>query len=258
MKSGILCLAVATLGFLSSCKKDDPVVQPVEEDKGKGTVGLTFENYAGTQPLALSTSDYPYTNANGDVFRVSMYKYYVTNIRWVKANGTEYAEPESYHLINAADPSSLTFSTENIPAGTYTAVKVLLGVDSTRNVSGAQTGALDPAHGMFWAWSSGYIMAKIEGNSPQSQSAGKISFHLGGFTGEFSVLNDITLALPQNLVIGDKTTSTVTFRSDVLKWFAAPNLVKFTDLSQVNGEGQDARDVSRNYGSSLSVTQVQN
>jgi hypothetical protein len=257
MKFKFLCLAAASLSMFSGCKKDDEPVPPVVET-GKGTVTLKFENYVGSQPLVLATADYPYSNANGDVFKVSLYKYYVTNIRWVNANGTEYAEPESYHLINASNSASLTFNTENVPAGTYTAVKVLLGVDSTRNVSGAQTGALDPMYGMFWAWSSGYIMAKVEGNSPQSLSAGKISFHLGGFSGQYSVLNDVTLPLPQNMVLTDKSSSTVTFKSDVLKWFASPNLVKFGELDQVNGAGEEAYKVSRNYGSSLSVTQVQN
>jgi hypothetical protein len=255
MKFKFLCLAAASLSIFNSCKKDDPVIVP----EHKGNVAVEFQNYVGSQPLNMSAAGYPYVNANNDAFKVSMYKYYVSNIKFINSNGTEYAEPESYHLINAGLPSSLSFNISNVPAGTYTAVKVLLGVDSTRNVSGAQTGALDPMYGMFWAWSSGYIMAKVEGVSPQSSTPdGKFSFHLGGFSGQYSVLNEVTIALPQNLVIGDNTTSTVTFKSDVLKWFEAPNLIKFNELNQVGGAGVDAFNLAKNYSHSLSVSHVQN
>jgi hypothetical protein len=255
MKLKFLCLAAASLSILNSCKKDDPVVP-----EQKGNVAVEFQNYAGSQPLNLSSIiGYPYVNANNDSFKVSLYKYYVSNIKFVSSNGTEYAEPESYHLMDAGNTSSLSFNISNVPAGTYTAIKVLLGVDSTRNVSGAQTGALDPIHGMFWTWNSGYIMAKIEGASPQSSTPdGKISFHLGGFSGSYSVLNEVTIALPQNLVIGDNTTSTVTFKSDVLKWFEGTSTIKFNELNQVGSTGKDAFNIAKNYSHSLSVTHVQN
>ena len=54
-----------------------------------------------------------------------------------------------------------------MPAGNYNSLSFLLGVDSMHNVSGAQTGALDPANDMFWTWNSGYVMAKMEGASPR-------------------------------------------------------------------------------------------
>ena len=53
-----------------------------------------------------------------------------------------------------------------LPEGDYTELQFLLGVDSLHNVSGAQTDDLDPAKDMFWTWNSGYVMAKMEGNSP--------------------------------------------------------------------------------------------
>lgn len=255
MKPKFIIPALAVIGLLSSCsKKDDPVTGQ------QGDVTMKFENYVGTKTLNIGTPlTYKYLNANGDSFNVSTYKYYVSHIRLVGSNGAEYAEPESYHFMNAADPSSLSFTMTAIPAGTYTAVKVLLGVDSLRNVSGAQTGALDPLHGMFWTWSSGYIMAKIEGTSSASSDANKsISFHLGGFSGQYSVLNEVTLPLPQDLVISNGATSTMTLKSDLLKWFEAPTLIKFSELSQVGAAGEDAYKLAKNYSHSLSVTAVQN
>lgn len=255
MKFKFLCLAVASLSILNSCKKDDPVVSGQ-----KGNVAVEFQNYVGSEPLSISAvTGFPYVNANGDSFSVSTYKYYVSNMKFVNANGTEYAVPESYYLIDAENPSSFSFNISNIPAGTYTAIKVLLGVDSARNVSGAQTGALDPMYGMFWTWNTGYIMAKVEGASPQSSTAdGKLSFHLGGYSGSNSVLHEVTIALPQQLIIGNNSTSKVTFKSDVLKWFESPNLIKFGELSQVNSPGKAAATLAKNFSYSLSVSHVQN
>jgi hypothetical protein len=52
--------------------------------------------------------------------------------------------------IQHLSKSELNTSLKNI-----TAIKFLLGVDSLKNVSGIQTGALDPAKGMFWTWNTG-------------------------------------------------------------------------------------------------------
>ncbi|MFA6056913.1 MAG: MbnP family protein [Taibaiella sp.] len=254
MKFKFLCLAAASLSILNSCKKDDTVVSGQ-----KGNVAVEFQNYVGSQPLSVSVTGFPYVNANGDSFSVSTYKYYVSNLKFVNSNGTEYAVPESYYLIDTENPSSFSFSISNVPAGTYTAIKVLLGVDSIRNVSGAQTGALDPMHGMFWTWNTGYIMAKVEGTSPQSSTAdGKLSFHLGGYSGPLNVLREVTITLPQQLVVGNNSTSKVTFKSDVLKWFESPNLIKFGELSQVNSPGKAASTLADNFSNSLTVSHVQN
>jgi hypothetical protein len=73
-----------------------------------------------------------------------------------------------------------------------------LGVDSIRNVSGIQTGALDPLKGMFWTWNSGYVMAKLEGSSESSNSAGnRFTYHIGGFRPGMNVLKTIDLIIPR-------------------------------------------------------------
>jgi hypothetical protein len=64
-----------------------------------------------------------------------------------------------------------------------TGIRFLLGVDSARNVSGIQTGALDPARGMFWTWNSGYVMAKIEGSSPSAHVPAICSLTISVVTG---------------------------------------------------------------------------
>lgn len=75
----------------------------------------------------------------------------------------------------------------------YDSITFLIGVDSLHNVSGAQTGALDPVNDMFWTWNSGYVMAKLEGNSSSSpQMNQKFEYHIGGYSGKHNVVKKLS------------------------------------------------------------------
>ncbi|PSK89058.1 hypothetical protein B0I18_11370 [Taibaiella chishuiensis] len=252
----LLSLGLVLLGSCSKNNDDAPAA-------GKGSVAVKFENYVGSTPLDLynlgSLDGYSYVNANGDSFGVKLYKYYISNIRLVKSGGGEYAETESYHLIDQAKPESRSFSMGNVPEGSYTAVKILLGVDSARTANGPYTGDLDLLNDMFWTWSSGYIMAKVEGKSPKSTMSDKsLVFHLGGYTGAYSVLREVTLPLTQTLEIKNNGTSTITLKSDILKWFEGDYLIDFSTTSEVMNPGKQAYNISLNYSKMLSVTKVEN
>src|SRR5690606_605399 len=106
------------------------------------------------------------------------FNYWITNIRLTRSDGTEFREEESYRLIRGDKQATTHFHIPEVPAGTYTGIKFMIGVDVPRNTSGAQTGALDPAVNgdMFWSWSTGYIQAKLEGTSPQSSDTVNSSF----------------------------------------------------------------------------------
>jgi hypothetical protein len=101
-----------------------------------------------------------YVNDLGQTYTVSKFKYYIGQIRLRKTDGKEFLVDE-YFLIDEEDEASKTVSLENIPAGEYEAISFILGVDSLRNCSGAQSGALDPFKGMFWSWNTGYIFLKL-------------------------------------------------------------------------------------------------
>jgi hypothetical protein len=61
-------------------------------------------------------------------------------------------------------------------------VEVHWGVDSLTQVSGAMHGDLDPQHGMYWAWQSGYIAVKMEGRYTDATGKSRaFTFHLGGY-----------------------------------------------------------------------------
>ncbi len=244
-----LLLAVSTIGCR---KKPDPVVTPPNDD-GKGAMSITFQNIAGTQPLILGSAWY--MNANGDSFKVNTYKYYISNVVLMTADGSEFKEFESYHLIDEANNQSKSFELNHVPEGNYVKMKFLMGVDSARNVSGAQTGALDLMHGMFWDWNTGYIMAKLEGNSPQAPS-GSIVFHTGGFSGTFNVLRQVTLEFPQPAEIKAGKTPNVHIKADILEWFQNPSVIDFKETSEVMGGSKYLNVLADNYADMFTVDHI--
>ncbi|MDU0371367.1 MbnP family protein [Hymenobacter endophyticus] len=214
---------------LSACKDDADLTVPAA-----GTLDIEVDNVVGTAPLALNTGTY--FTPLGQQFTVSTFNYYITNVKLKKADGTEYAEPESYHLVRETDAASKAFTLNNVPAGDYTALSFVLGVDSVRNVSGAQVGALDPANGMFWTWNSGYIYTKMEGSSPQAGGNRQLVFHIGGFKKPNNTICTVSPSLNGAVIqVRKDRHPTVHLASDVLKMFTGPNTINFTTLSNTMG-----------------------
>lgn len=191
----------------------------VPDDKPIANLEVTLDNRVGAENLSLG--DKWYTTSNGDSLQVDIYAYYISNLVLTGPGGAKYTEPESYHLIDESRVATHKFIIKNVAPGIYTAITFMIGVDSARNVSGAQTGDLSPDHGMFWDWNTGYIMAKLEGVCPQSE-IDQVLFHMGGFSGESSVLRTVTLNLPSQLVIEKGKTSHMHMESDVMEWFQNP------------------------------------
>lgn len=256
MKTLFPAVLVLALAF-SGCKKDETPT-PVTPTPSPA-IRVSFTNVVGADPLALGGPNY-YINAHGDSFYVTTYKYYVSNIKFTDNNGNTWSEPESYHLINAADPNSLSFNVSGMPAATYTSMQFMIGVDSARNVSGAQTGALDPANDMFWTWNTGYIMAKFEGKSPQSTaSAHNLTFHIAGYSGANAVQRIVS---PTFASLTANPTATLTpvihIKSDVLEWFVNPNTIRFDTMNNVATTGASAMQIADNYADMFTITGIDN
>lgn len=128
------------------------------------TIKIIFKNKVKGSSIILNDS--LYTNPFNEKYSITRLRYYVSNV-CLNGSVNNFKEKNSYHLIDESKKESQSF-TITLPAGNYTSLNFLLGVDSLHNVSGAQTDDLDPTKDMFWTWNSGYVMAKMEGNSPSS------------------------------------------------------------------------------------------
>jgi hypothetical protein len=242
--SAFACSFALAALTLAGCKKDQAVPNQT------GTVALEFEQTVGPDPLVLSTQTY--ATPAGDQFRVTTFRQYISNITFTKADGTKYAQPDSYYLVDAAVGDSQHLTITDVPVGDYTGVTFTIGVDSVHNVSGAQKGALDPNNGMFWTWNSGYIFTKLEGYSTQSNS-GAITFHVGGFKMPNNAVRTVAPAFPSNtkLLVRADHSPEIHLNVDVLKMFTGPNTIRFGTLSTIMAAGPDAVKVANNYAAGM-------
>lgn len=255
--------------FVFSCKKDQPEPEPDPVPPSGNTtshappvnnaVCISFENVVGADSLILDNT-YRYINANGDSFACHRFEYYISNVSFTDDLGNTWYEPESYHLVNAEDSASCKVWIDSMPAGNYVSVHFMIGVDSARNVSGTQTGALDPANGMFWTWTSGYIMAKFEGHSPVSTAGYHlVIFHSGGFSGQYATQRWITPSFNSlNAFVTNTTVSTIHMKADVLEWFQTPNIIDFSATNVSNTPGPVTSSVADNYMDMFTVTGIDN
>ena len=243
-----LALAGLLSLFLAGCNDDSPApnIYPLR---------LSFKQTAGNQPLSLNGS---YTTPLGEPITITAFKYYISNIELVGPAGKTDKIYNNYFLIDAKEPA--TNSVVVMAPGTnYTAIRFVVGVDSARNVSGVQTGALDPALGMFWTWNTGYIMAKLEGKSAVSTAPQQgVTYHIGGFKSAESVLEPITMPLPQPVVLKTSGTSEVVLSANALSWFAGAANVKIADESFCMNPGPLAQKIAANYRKMFAVVAVNN
>jgi hypothetical protein len=242
-------LLLITLFFLVclSCSKEDSNEQSSERVK------ISFRLINDGEPLDFTTQ---YLNGSGEFYTVNKFKFYISNIRLTTLENKVSAEKESYHLIDRESPESKEISPA-INKGSYKSIEFVLGVDSLRNVSGAQTGALDPTNGMFWTWNSGYIFAKLEGKSPASTAPGQtITYHIGGFkTGE-NAQRKISLDFPSPVVTGK--TTLVVIDVDLAKWFDGQHKISIAANPSLMTPGGLSLSIADNYATMFSIEKVIN
>lgn len=250
------------LALAMSCKKT-AVVPPEDLPPlaGHEITGIHFrikvDNVVNGNPLLLGTTSY--TTAQSDTFSVNSLKYYLSNICLRRIQGDTIRIPDTYFLVDQADPNSCILTVQNVPEGDYDQLYLMIGVDPLRNTSGAQAGALDPIHGMFWDWNSGYIMARMEGSSPQSGSASKqLAFHIGGYSGKKAGVRDVSLSLPVNMHTHRDHSPLVTLSADLAKWFSGTHAISFATTYNVATVSTASGQISDNYINMLTVTSVVN
>lgn len=160
--------------------------------------------------------------------------------------------PVDYFLVDEADSLSKIIDL-SLPAADISSIQFLLGVDSIRNVSGIQTGALDPMKGMFWTWNSGYIMAKLEGTSESSTIGGHyFTYHIGGFKGENNVLKTITLLIPET----KESVQEIHITADINTWFKNKSDIKISETPVCHMPGALAKKIADNYSAMFSINAI--
>jgi uncharacterized repeat protein (TIGR04052 family) len=221
---------VATLG-LAACGSDD----------GPQAVAIEFGAFSGTTAIKCGTA-VAGLGSGAVTAQVKDFRFYVTNVRMVKADGTEVpltlganddwnltVNNDRVTLIDLEDGSgSCTEGTAatntsvkgTVPAGDYVGVKMTMGVPFAFNHSdyASATRPLD-VQAMAWSWQSGRKFAKIEVTDPDGATgtwASKtFNFHLGstGCTGNPASGQTVSCTAPNRMNFGfasfDPTTQKV-------------------------------------------------
>jgi len=254
MKKLMTLLLLTAIAFTISAKPGDH-----KKNIKTGSLSLHFTNVVNGMPLKLNDSLSLYKNANGDDFKVTTFKYYISNVSLIAKDGSKVAIPDSYFLVNAADSSTLNQQITNIPEGKYTGITFTIGVDSLRNFAGAQTGVLDPAKGMFWTWNSGYIFVKMEGESSRSTAKkNRLTFHIGGAKDPDNTIRTFTQKFPKTLKITGGKLPELELVANAAALFGGKTTVDFAKLNFTMG-GPNSVIVADNYAEGLfKITKVKN
>lgn len=245
----ITTLLIASL-FIVSCNNDDTT----DDGAVAGTVTLDLDHIWGPDQMPFLMNTELIHPMLGEDLTIETFRYYISNVKLQSTTGDWVILPESYYLVDASQ--STIMDLPDIPGGTYTAIQMTYGVDSLRNVSGAQSGALSPSQGMFWSWNTGYIMLKAEGTSTASLD-GTFAFHLGGFTGEYAVPLTRTFDFGgQALRVDGDATAEIHLIGNIARlWHGAESLA---DRSKQHMPGATAQTMSHNFYDSFVFDHIHN
>ena len=218
-----------------------------------GALKIIFINTANGKPITLRDS--LYSNYFGEQYSISKLKYYISNITLANHAGSK--NLGGYYLMNAAsDENSFEIA---LQPGNYNNLEFLLGVDSLRNCSGAQTGALDPMNDMFWTWNSGYVMLKLEGTSTASTAdLQRIEHHIGGYKGTNNVATKVNFNFSekQSLEIKENGTTEILVETNLDNYWHGNADIKIAELPMCTITGELAKKIASNFKTLFSIKSI--
>lgn len=254
----LLVTALFLLGTLSCCKKDDDP-QPTTND-----LTLHFEHEAPNgDHFALNTT---YTNAAGNPYQISTLKYFVSNVKLTKADGTVWSEPDSYHLLSIVSGTGVTpdIDLTKVPVGDYTKVSYGIGVDSVANSRldhAQQLGDLVQTSDMFWTWATGFKFLKVEG---RQMTADAVKPVILVHTAQ-GCYRTVTLDLPEAATVRGNIRPEIHMAVAVDRLFGdaaqPPSVIDFGGVDYTSGHSGNnaaARKVSDNAAEMFEVEHVHN
>ncbi len=213
MKSSIITL-LAAAALLSSCSQENEVSPAVTS----GSADLTFDAVVNDADFTLS-KDF---TISGTTYNFSTLRYWVSNLKLVKANGEAYSVPNSYYLLEETKEISVQdgsfkyparkreqIQLTNIPVGEYTSLEFSVGVDSVYNNNlSLQAGELSQLNGMTnisWMWHTSYIFSSLQGSVKQNSTTKTLKVETGLNTN----FKSVKLTLPQALKVSSAAASAV-------------------------------------------------
>lgn len=155
---------------------------------GWGQLTIDVNLTLGEQQVKLNQA----VQLNEQSFRLEQARFYLSKFEFYENNQLVSVDSVSAYLVDFEMDSTRKLVFPMIESTQVDEIRFVFGIDSATNTSGAMSGALDPMHGMYWSWQSGYINCKLEGTflSPKPEV---FQLHLGGYLPPFSGARKIVL-----------------------------------------------------------------
>ena len=160
---------------------------------------IAFQSFAQTEKITIEFKSNVF-ESNKD-FEIETLRFYISSIQIDFDGDSSYYEPNSYHLVDLSDSTSVSFELEADQTKSISSLKFNIGTDSLINVSGALDGDLDPILGMYWAWNTGYINFKLEGKQSNSYKQHNFEYHIGGYSSPYSTCREVELEVKSREIL---------------------------------------------------------
>jgi hypothetical protein len=198
-------------------------------------ISVSFIPVIRNQPLLLHE---PTPLGNGDTLIINKLKFYVSHIKLYKSSELIFKDDAPARLMDVENV--MMFSIENRKHLSYDMLEFGLGVDSLTNVSGAQSGDLDPLKGMYWTWQSGYVNFKLEGILKSQESKEQVlEYHLGGYQANQNAYQTVSKQI-------DLSTTGISIFLDLSKFLSNPQVLQD---KRIMTPGKKAIDISASVAS---------
>jgi hypothetical protein len=220
----LILLAVIALVSCNN-KKDDVNPQPASVQ-----VDFSFAHFVGSSEADFNNIQY--TNAIGNVYSIATLKYFISDITLHRADGSSVLINEE-HYVDALDETTHTFRPgEGVPAGEYSSISLVFGLNAEKNVSGRFPNP--PENAMEWPipMGGGYHYMKLEGKFDSAGVVKNYQCHTGPTMGN---QNFITVELPNSGFDVNSKGVTVTIRMNINNWWVSPNTLDLNDMTMIMG-----------------------
>lgn len=116
---------------------------------------------------------------------ISELKFYLSSFKLFNNEVLVFSDSIPAYLFDMESRTTVQLKVPETVA--YNEIQFQLGIDSALTVSGNVAEDLNPQKGMYWAWQSGYINFRVEGQiTHQDKQKENFDFHLGGYKYPFN------------------------------------------------------------------------
>lgn len=134
-----------------------------------------------------------------DTIILETLRFYITDIVSNQESIPYSDKHKKHYLMDAEQPGGLSIFLETVHSNSLDFLEFTFGIDSITQIKGPMGNDLDPIHGMYWTWQTGFIHLKMEGTySGCSSRKMKFQYHVGGFESPWNTILKKKFTVPKS------------------------------------------------------------